>query len=243
MTKILIGTPCYNGLVTTDYLVSMMRLQNELARHNIQFTLETTSTVSLIPIARNYIVSKLLADATFTHLLFLDADIGFDPAVVPRYVAANRDVVAGIYPVKHLDPEAIRQLPPGQPIASTMHYATLLVHGAQPDGKGFIRAEYAATGFMLIQRQVLERMAAAHPQLKYQHMFAHSTSQAPNEHLYALFDTSLDPENGLYLPEDYTFCKRWTEMGGEIWVDVFSKLTHVGTFSYQGDFSVFLSKS
>ena len=73
-------------------------------------------------------------------------------------------------------------------------------------------------------------------------MFAHAGTQPRNEHLYALFDTSLDAQSGLYFPEDYTFCKRWTAMGVEIWVDVFSKLTHVGSFSYEGDFSVFVSK-
>jgi hypothetical protein len=58
-----------------------------------------------------------------------------------------------------------------------------------------------------------------------------------------LFDTSLDPEQGLYLPEDYTFCRRWRAMGGEIWVDVFSKFKHVGSFAHEGDFSVFVNRS
>jgi hypothetical protein len=52
----------------------------------------------------------------------------------------------------------------------------------------------------------------------------------------------LDREKGLYLPEDYTFCNRWRAMGGEIWVDVRSKFTHVGAFEYHGDFAAVISQ-
>jgi hypothetical protein len=243
MTNILIGTPCYNGLVTTEYLISMLRLQNELSRQGIEFALETTTTVSLIPVARNYIVSQLLAQKKFTHLLFLDADLRFEPQLVARYVAANKDVVAGIYPVKDLNWPEIRQLRPGQPLASTFRYAVTVIDGEHPNAEGLVRAEYAATGFMLIRREVLEQMAAAYPDLKYRSMFAlGSGNQAKNDFLYALFDTSLDHERGLFVPEDYTFCKRWRALGGEIWVDAYSKLAHVGPFAYEGDFSVFVSR-
>ena len=245
MTKILIGTPCYNGWVTTDYMVSMLGLQNELNRHGIGMSIEMPGSVSLIPIARNYIVSKLLQNKDLTHLLFVDADIGFEPSLVPRYLAANKDIVAGIYPLKHLDLPAVQRVPAGESIAATLHYAVSVCEGEQPTSDGFVRADYAATGFMLIQRHVLEQMAARYHDLKYQRSVALQSSEAPtgSDHLYALFDTSIDRDKSQYLPEDYTFCKRWRAMGGEIWVDVFSKFTHVGSFAYQGDFSVFVKRS
>jgi hypothetical protein len=242
---ILIGTPCYNGLVTAEYLTSMLGLQREFARRGIGFSLETTTTVSLIPVARNFIVSRMLESDAFSHLLFIDADLSFDPAQVLRFLEADKDIVAGIYPVKHLDLEAVRRLPPGGKAESTFHYAVTLCAGEQPTPAGFIRAEYAATGFMLIRRQVLQQMAERYPELKYDHMFAHQGTalQPKNNHLYALFDTSLDRSQGLYLPEDYTFCKRWRAIGGEIWVDVLSKFKHVGPYAYEGDFSVFVQRS
>jgi len=245
MTYILIGTPCYNGLVTAEYLVSMLGLQKELIRQGIEFEVDTPTTVSLIPVARNYLASEVLRNKRFTHLLFIDADLGFEPSLVARLVAADKDVVAGIYPLKHLNVPAIRDLPPDKSIASTYHYAVAIAPGAQPVSNGFVQAEYAATGFMLIRRTVFEQMAAHYPELKYTHMFTlpGAASAPASDHLYALFDTSLDPEQGLYLPEDYTFCKRWRDMGGEIWVDVFSKFKHVGSFAHEGDFSVFVNRS
>jgi hypothetical protein len=241
MPKLLIGTPCYNGTVTMQYMTSVLHL---LAREKMDFSLAMTGSESLITRARNFIVSQFLGRPQFTHLLFVDADIGFDPATVSRYLKADKDIVAGIYPLKHLDLEAVRRLAPGQSVATTLRYATKLQDQESPDAEGFTKAEYAATGFMLIRRNVLERMAANYPELKYEHSFTFDDRVKAEDvaHLYALFDTSLDQDRGLYLPEDYTFCNRWRAMGGEIWVDVRSKFTHVGTYAYQGDFSAYLSR-
>jgi len=87
----------------------------------------------------------------------------------------------------------------------------LLMDGEVADPEGFAQAEYAATGFMLISRRVLEKMAAGHPELKYTHGFTADQTATTEDvsNLYALFDTSLDRDRGLYLPEDYTFCNRW----------------------------------
>ena len=239
MPRLVIGTPCYNGTVTVQYMSSMLRLQQMLAQEKTAFSLAMTASESLITRARNFIVSQFLDGSQFTHLLFIDADIGFDPAAVGRYLKADKDILAGIYPIKHLDPEAIRGLPSGRSIATTLNYATKLLETEIPDADGFIRAEYAATGFMLIKRHVLEKMTAAHPELKYERSF---TKGGGGTNLYALFDTSLNREEGIYLPEDYTFCNRWRAMGGEIWVDVRSKFTHVGTFEYHGDFAAYMEQ-
>jgi hypothetical protein len=50
-----------------------------------------------------------------------------------------------------------------------------------------------------------------------------------------LFECAIDPQSGVYLSEDYAFCARWRALGGEIWLDLHSRLTHTGTSSYEGD--------
>jgi len=78
--KILIGTPCYNGAVTIQYVSSLLRLQQMFVQKGIEFSLAMLGSESLITRARNFIVSQFLGRPQFTHLLFIDADIGFDPA-------------------------------------------------------------------------------------------------------------------------------------------------------------------
>jgi len=51
------------------------------------------------------------------------------------------------------------------------------------------------------------------------------------------FECAIDRETGAYLSEDFTFCYRWCKTGGKVWLDTQSKLTHVGNYKFQGDFS------
>jgi hypothetical protein len=49
-----------------------------------------------------------------------------------------------------------------------------------------------------------------------------------------VFETMIEPETGQYLSEDYAFCRRWRDLGGEIWADMEERLTHAGTAFYTG---------
>jgi len=95
---------------------------------------------------------------------------------------------------------------------------------------------YAGTGFLMIRRQVLERMCA-HPNyapLKF--LREHSLDAlAGSPNRFALFECMIDPATGNYLSEDFAFCKRWTDIGGEIWADLDSRLDHVGPSVFRGD--------
>ena len=86
---------------------------------------------------------------------------------------------------------------------------------------------------MLIRRQTLERMIAAYPETNY--TAAHTAaapSLSPNQ--YALFDCMIDRASGHYLSEDYTFCRRWRDIGGRIWLDTQGELIHVGPHEFLG---------
>ena len=56
-----------------------------------------------------------------------------------------------------------------------------------------------------------------------------------SDKFYALFDTMIDPVDRRYLSEDYTFCRRWQEIGGDIWLDPSISLNHYGHFCFQGN--------
>src|SRR5437016_1901789 len=105
--KLLIATPCYGGLVTDHFLMSLLKLTRVLAARGIDFDFRTVSD-SLITRARNHMASEFLHDESFSHLLFIDADLGFDPEAVPRYLGFAKDLVCGVYPLKRLDLGAIR---------------------------------------------------------------------------------------------------------------------------------------
>jgi hypothetical protein len=238
---LIIGTPCFGGVVTLPYMLSMLALKDVLNRDRISFRLLTPANESLITRARNSIANEFLRDDLATHLLFIDADIEFPPQLVPRLLAADKDVVCGVYPVKGLRLDRVvaqaADTPPAVAEAAALDYAVKVKAGCRVDETGFLEVEYAATGFMLIRREVFTRMVEAYPGLHYR--FACTNEAAADN--FAFFDTAIDPETLTYLPEDYAFCKRWRDIGGTVHVSVVGKLTHVGGRPYAGDFATYLA--
>lgn len=238
---LMIGTPCYNGTVTIDYMLSMLQLKDVLNREKIPFKLLTPAHESLVTRARNAIANAFLRQPDCTHLFFIDADVAFPAELVPRLLAADKDVVCGVYPVKGLRLDRVMAQPPGTSPAvaeaASLDYAVKFAPGSRAEASGLVEVEYAATGFMCIKRQVLERMAAAMPQLRYRYAYVNEAA-AEN---YAFFDTAIDPDTLDYLPEDYAFCKRWRDLGGHIHASLLGRLSHVGSRVYAGEFATYLA--
>ena len=100
---------------------------------------------------------------------------------------------------------------------------------------GFAKVKYAGTGFLMIRRDVLVKMVAHYADLKYtrQNQSDDPLKGSPNR--CALFNCMIDSATGTFLSEDYSFCRRWIDMGGEIWADLESRLTHVGPVAFNGN--------
>ena len=234
---VIIGTPCFGGLVTHGYMNSVVTLMDRAPGLGFRVGLNLLANDALITRSRAAIVAAMLDQPAATHLLFIDADISFPPDQVVRLLAFDKDMVAATYPVKSIDWEAIpgRHVNNQEPLAEAgLVYVGKLAEGAAAKTEGgFAAAEYAGTGFLLIKREALLRMISAHPETKYRAVQSFPPSPG-SDNLYALFDCMID-EQGTYLSEDYAFCRRWRKLGGEIWLDRTSALTHTGPYSFQGN--------
>jgi hypothetical protein len=244
MTKplVVVGTPCFGGLVTQDYAMSLIRLTTLAPQAGFDVAVILLGNDALITRARSAIVAKFLDNPAATHLLFIDADISFEPESVVRLLRFDRDFVAGLYPAKILDwQQAVRNFGRGNETlqeAGLAYVGALCTDAALKQENGFATGTYAGTGFQLIKRGVFERLMKAHPEAKYRALHAFPRVTEPSENLYALFDCMIEPETGVYLSEDYAFCRRWRALGGEIWLDMTSKLVHSGSYSFRGNAAV-----
>jgi hypothetical protein len=236
-----IATPCFGGQLTTAYAGSIFHLQRAVrARPDIDLTVLMREGDALITRARANLVTLFLDDPSATHLLFVDADIGFTPDHVFRLLETEADVVAGLYPIKRVNwDKARRRLESGQPLSPSAALDYVL-DIEDPDHvvavNGFTRVRFAGTGFMMIRRHVLEAMCLHPAYASLQFFREHSHDEldgSPNR--FALFECMIDPATGTYLSEDFAFCKRWTDIGGEIWADLESRLDHVGPSVFHGD--------
>ncbi|HTB17303.1 MAG TPA: hypothetical protein VK708_04270 [Bryobacteraceae bacterium] len=237
--SVTIGTPCFGGQVSWLYAVSLLKLQKAFTPRgwNLNYLLQAGD--ALVTRARQTIVCHFLENPNATHLLFIDADIGFEPEAVLRLLEFGADVTAAVYPAKQINWEAM----PGavQAGRTPLESATLSYVVEREPGpdmvvrNGFVRSRYAGTGFLMIRRSVLEAMIEHYPELRYTHEHEGSTPLSGSPWRSALFNCMIDKKTGFYLSEDYSFCRRWTDMGGEIWVDYTSRLEHVGLMVYRGN--------
>ncbi|MGA7673974.1 MAG: hypothetical protein WCA78_02885 [Rhizomicrobium sp.] len=230
-----VATPCYGGLVHQRYMQCICMLLQYGSANGIQVSVELLGHESLITRGRNTLVAKFMDTPTATHMMFIDADTGFEVQQVLRMLAFDKEVVAGMYPLKLIDwnQQALERVRLGE----TLDHAPIRFVGApceprEQDG-AFVAGEYAGTGFMMIKREVFPRLFEAYPQLRY--TAAHNTANpSRSSNQYALFDCAIDPDTGEYLSEDYAFCQRWRKISGKIWLDTESRLVHIGSYEFFG---------
>lgn len=243
-TRILLATPCYGNMISNGYFLSTIRMIAEYSNDpDIDISIFTLGNESLITRARNVCVATCLK-GDYTHLLFIDADIEFEPSTIRRLVEKNTDVACAPYPRKTVkwellkDPKFIReQTNPQRTLQDlkkiimnfNIHWITM---PPEITADNWAQVKHAATGFMLIKRKVFTRLAKAMPELKYDP--DDESEDHIKDHLYSFFDCIKDGRNK-YLSEDYAFCERVREkLGGQIWVDLSAQLGHMGTMVYKG---------
>jgi hypothetical protein len=240
---LVVATPCFGGQVSSIYASSIFQLQRAVhSKSNMNLKVLMRDGDALITRARANLVTIFLNDPAATHFLFVDADIGFTPEQVFRLIECGADMVAGVYPIKRVNwDKAKRVLMSDRPqVASAALDYVLEIE--DPDHvvvvNGFTRVRYAGTGFLMIRRHVLEKMCAHPAYASLQFLREHSLDAlAGSLNRFALFECMIDPKTGTYLSEDFAFCKRWTDIGGEIWADLESRLDHVGPSVFHGDVS------
>ena len=240
----LIVTPTHDGKFFHNYLNSILNLQYHAFQIGMPLQFLLMQGESLITRARNNCVAAFLENPEWTHLFWIDSDIGFTPEAAFRLLQADYDIAAGVYPLKREDwpTEGLPQnMSHEQFLANFQRYTV----NARPEKgaehldfyiqeDGFIALSEAPTGFMVIKRAVFERLMQHYPELKY----VPDSLGVENKGLhYRFFDVMVDPETGRYLSEDYGFCRLWEGIGEKIYIDAKSNLTHQGTKIYQGDFA------
>ena len=210
MTKVHFMTPCYGGQITEVCFNSYLQWSVIATKNNIDFQIDTLSNESNVNRARNTCASKFLSgDAT--HLMFVDADIKFNPTDVVKLLTHDKDIVGGIYPQKTLPPKMVVNT----------------IDNGKREGN-LIEVGTIGTGFMLIKRTVFEKLIeeGATPY--------NDQMELINNNQYDFFQCTID-SRGRYLTEDWSFCRRWRQVGGEVWADLDIALEHVGYFRFQPD--------
>ena len=231
--SIYVATPCYGCQVTHAYTASILRLQAECMIRGITIFVDFMGNESLIQRARNMMTARFMKNAEFTHLLFIDADIAFDPTTVFRMLEFDKDVMASIYPKKSIDWDKVGEklrAHDTEPVHQMGLDFNINIDAPSAQVKdGFVKVLDAATGFMMIKRHILDTLCRNFPELLCMNDIPGSREDIPE--YVALFDCMLETmPDGCKRPlsEDYSFCRRVQQIQGNVYVDFASTLCHVG---------------
>ena len=210
-----IGIPCYGGMVSEPTMTSLLRFILLAQQAGLNWSLDTMVNESLVTRARNNLMAKMMSNTVATHFMFIDADIRFQPESILQMLAYEKEVIGGLYPKKALPVSYVINLKPETKIQGDI-----------------FTVDTMGTGFLLFKRSVYEKLIEAHPETKYVDDVGLGKQYEPM--MYSIFDCKIDAR-GHYLSEDWLFCRRWQELGGEIWAHSKVLLNHVGHYEYAGD--------
>jgi hypothetical protein len=253
--KIIFGTPCFGGQLHVGYFQSILDLSVNFTKLGIPFEVMSIGNESLITRARNGIVAKFMGDKDATHLMFIDADITFSWISVIKLLICGKELCGGCYPKKCFNWDKIKhhikktpEIKDDELMAKSLDYVFNPIYVQQGDNiviqleNGFARVKDIGTGFMMIRKSVIIKMMDKYPETKYRNNVAGYGVTDVSEYFYTLFDCAIDPVSKVYLSEDYLFCKRWIDVGGELWLDLNTNLNHTGLLDYRGCLAITINE-
>lgn len=156
-----------------------------------------------IDLARNQMVGECLHDG-YDSMMFVDADVSFDPADVLRLFARPEPVISGVYAVK-----GVRRF------ASVFDGIETVIFGKKAPGS--YPLVYAAGGFIRFTADVLRRM------IKQKELPLCDSKWGRG--FWPFFLPMVTPDNH-YLGEDWAFSYRLRQLGVSVLADTSIRLYH-----------------
>ena len=247
--KLFVATPMYGGLAHGMYIKACLDLQTIMTKYGVEVKFSFLFNESLITRARNYLVDEFLR-SDCSHMLFIDADIHYNPQDIIAMMALDKDVIGAPYPKKSINwgnvANAARQHPdldPRELENLVGEYVFNVVKGTQR----FTVSEplevlEIGTGMMMVKRDVFKQMETAYPNIRYKPDHVGQANFDGSRYIHAYFDTVIDSKDSItgggsdrYLSEDYMFCQMWRKIGGQIYLCPWMRTQHIGTYAFTGN--------
>ena len=247
--KIMVATPMYGGSCHGMYTKSTADLAKLTTHYQMDCKFFYLFNESLITRARNYCADEFMR-SDYTHLMFIDSDIGFDPndvlslaAMMDPEAEEPKEIMCGAYPKKTIAWEKIkRAVDKGFADKNPSNLEKFVGDYVfnPTEGQSEIRINEpvkvleGGTGFMMIARSAFEKFNKAYPEYSYlpDHIRTKHFDGTREIHMY--FQALIDEKSKRYLSEDYMFCQWMREIGVDTWMAPWMKLLHTGSYTFGG---------
>jgi hypothetical protein len=214
--KLFICSPSYMGEYCDDFLNSIILTLFDLKEKGIEFIFKTLPGDSMIERARNRLIAEFL-NSDCTHILMIDCDQGWDYTKVYEMLMHDKEFIAGAVPVKDPDKEDYRL------------WINCGINGvAITNNEGLISTSVIGSAFIMLKRELFETIIQYNSWLRCESM---------GVNYYSFFEITHRPN---FMGEDVTFCKRWTDLNGKIWIMPNINMIHIGKKVFKGNYHKFL---
>jgi len=228
--KLFIPLICYNRTCHADYMMSILKLVSYMHGNGLDGTFYPIFFDSLISRARNAAAAEFL-DSDCTHLLFIDADINFEPEHVSKLILSDKDVICSPYPKKYFKFDQINSKSPGELVDFAVS-GNIKFHSDKE-----FEIDTVATGFLLIKRNVFTKLIQAYRDIEY---INDIDGYGVGKKMWDFFKVNINSQTKIYESEDWGFCSLWKKIGGKVYARNDIKLGHWGWQEYKGDFNNWL---
>lgn len=245
--KVFVATPMYGGQCFGTYTKSSIELAKLAMHYGLDYEFSFIFNESLITRARNYLVDTFLR-SNYTHMMFIDSDVGYDPNDVITLAAiaepgSDKQIITGAYPKKSISWEKIKKavdmgIADDDPNVLEKYVGDYVFNPKAGTDRipinEPVKVLEGGTGFMMIQREALEKYAEAYSDYSYLPDHVRTQHFDGSREITAFFDTIIDPDTKRYLSEDYMFCQYAQKIGIDVWLCPWMKLQHTGTYTFGG---------
>lgn len=235
--KLFVASPT-TGLVDIHYMRSIFDLQAECHKRKCSLQLHLHKA-SLVTFGRNACTASFLS-SDYTHMIFVDTDIQFNAKDIFRMIDANKEVVLIPYPLKYYDWKKADEMYTNYKIPVNKGGYVWPVKVSTPEDmtvdNGIIEIEHGPAGCMVIQKSAFERLINCYPEMKLRQKTLIDEKTHSNEFTYNFWDTMYIKEENRIVGEDFAFCKRFKEAGGNIFALIDAEITHHGSAPFKARF-------
>ena len=211
--------PCYD-MVKINTMISMVKLIAQLTKAGIDVEVNTMKS-PYVSYARNILTGRFMQSKK-DYLLFIDADVEFEPECPLRMLVAQMDIVCTPYRIKTNDPAIVRY-------TTTVddHKNVPILPG------GLIEIQQGPAGMMMIGRKVFEKLMKDRPDLEIQ-THQHKDLFPKDVKIFSFWDCTF--KNGKWTGDDIAFCDLARENGFKLYANIESPMAHHGSYAYRGKY-------
>ena len=237
MIHLVIGTPMYGGMCTSEYTQSLLNLSESANKsEGVKLTTIFLGNESLIQRGRNTIAHHFMNLPDATHLLFIDADIKFRVEDIVKMIQADKSLIIGPVALKGYNWDEIRQaaINGEDNINRTggVFNINRLPDIDMVDENEPFEIEHGGNAFMMIRRDCFETLKPHTP------IYTNGGRSLPDGvEIKDYFRVEINKDTNHLLSEDYFFCHSYRQVGGKVWCAPWVETGHFGSHLFNGKYT------